>query len=523
MNPLNYFDSKKAVQKIEELTWGLEKYFKKGLKDRDLHLKILAALPVLFCYLAIAYSYNKLNDTLPLWYTKTWGEAILTNKINLYLIPLTLTLLTSVAFILSYFAKKFYFTFLAQILLTGGIILNTTSLLNVLRIINIASLTSPTQIPYAQQTQGLVGFLALGFLASYLTLPRFTAWAFKKELITDPAKHKHPGMILAKPSARGGGFLFSLIFTLASLLFLEKTPFVLGTTVAVFICGLIGLLDDFQNTAVKSKFKFMENPILRLVIFLPIPVLAMMAFGVVAKYINNPFNGNILLTEFTLYLGGQQFTPLPYVFTLIWTLAIMNVISWSNGVDGQFGGVAGISLLIIGVLALRLIAAEPAQLNTARMAFLASGISLGFIKYNWHPSKIMWGFGAVSVGLLLSALSITSRAKVATATMIILIPFLDGLITIVRRLVQGKNPLKGDRGHLHHLLLERGWSPQKVAVFYWIATAFFGLVALASAENSTALATLTLGGLVAAIIILLNVSAQFKKSKKDKAELLPLV
>ncbi|MFH1295313.1 MAG: hypothetical protein ABIH84_01920, partial [bacterium] len=94
---------------------------------------------------------------------------------------------------------------------------------------------------------------------------------------------------------------------------------------------------------------------------------------------------------------------------------------------------------------------------------------------------------------------------------------------IVRRLVQGKNPLKGDRGHLHHLLLERGWSPQKVAVFYWIATAFFGLVALASAENSTALATLTLGGLVAAIIILLNVSAQFKKSKKDKAELLPLV
>ncbi len=522
MNILNRLNSKNGVQAIEQLTVNLEKYFKKGLKDRDLHIRLFAVLPVILCYAIIAYSFSNLTETVPLWHTKPWGEGVLSNKINLYLIPLASTFLTAVAFILSYFAKKLYFTYLSQILLTGAVTFNIVSLLTVWQIVTNSSLT-PTNLTFlTPQTQSLLGLMVVGFIASYFTLPKFIAWANKRNLVTDPSKHQHPGMILVKPSARGGGFVFSVCFALLALVFLEKTPVVIGTAFSVFVCGLIGLLDDFQNTATKSKLKFLENPAVRLLIFLPIPVVVMMSFGIIADYINNPFNGDFVLSTFSLNLFGKIFTPLPIVFTLIWTLAIMNMISWSNGVDGQFGGVAGISILVISLLALRLVETEPAQLTTAKLGFLASGIAFGFIKHTWHPSKIMWGFGAVSVGLLLSSLSITSRAKVATAIMVILIPFLDGFITVLRRLLQKKNPLKGDRGHLHHLLLERGWSPQQVAIFYWVATAIFGIIGLLSADKSSALVTLTIGGLVASGIVVLNVASQFNKVKKKKlTELTP--
>lgn len=499
---------------------SVELYLKRGLKDKDLHLRLLSLLPLILCYILTFYSFPKLNPVIPLWYTRIWGEAILTTKINIFVIPVFSSLFTLAAFVLAYFSKKFYFTFLSQLLYTGCIVFNTISLLNLTSLVSVASQTPASVLQIPKQTQNLLAFLGLGFLSSYFILPRFSVWAFKKGLVTDPKQHKHPGMILAKPSARGGGFIFNCIFSLISLLLLERTPVVTGIAVSVLVCGIIGILDDYQNISLKSKFKVLESPFFRLLILLPIPVIIMMFFGVVAGYINNPFDGNISLVSFSLNVLGKIITPLPYLFTLFWTLVIMNMISWSNGVDGQFGGVVGISMLIIGILALRLVEAEPDQLNTAKMAFLASGISFGFIKQTWHPSKIMWGFGAISVGLLLSSLSIVSRAKVATSIMVIMIPFLDGFITIVRRLLQKKNPLKGDRGHLHHLLLERGWSPQRVAIFYWIATAFFGLIGLVSAEKSAALITLTLGGAVASAIIFLNVSSQIgkRKSKESEAE-----
>jgi UDP-GlcNAc:undecaprenyl-phosphate GlcNAc-1-phosphate transferase len=174
--------------------------------------------------------------------------------------------------------------------------------------------------------------------------------------------------------------------------------------------------------------------------------------------------------------------------------------------------------LIIGLLALRLVETEPTQLNTAKLAFLATGLSFGFLRYTWHPSKIMWGFGAISIGFLLASLSIISRAKVATAIIVIIIPFLDGLITIIRRIIKRKNPLRGDRGHLHHLLLERGWSSKKVSLFYWVTTAVFGAIGILSADKNSALVMLILGGVVAIGIILLNISSELSRHKAQEVK-----
>ncbi|KKS14456.1 MAG: Undecaprenyl-phosphate alpha-N-acetylglucosaminyltransferase, partial [candidate division WWE3 bacterium GW2011_GWB1_41_6] len=166
--------------------------------------------------------------------------------------------------------------------------------------------------------------------------------------------------------------------------------------------------------------------------------------------------------------------------------------------------IIGISSIVIAFLSLRFIPLLPEHMDYAKLAIAAAGASFGLVKFTWNPSKIMWGFSAMSAGVVLAALSVLISSKIAASILIVLIPFLDAVVTIIRRLLQGKNPLKGDKGHLHHLLLERGWSIRKIAVFYWASTAFLGLVGLWASEKYAVLITLTLTLIVASFIVLLN-------------------
>jgi UDP-GlcNAc:undecaprenyl-phosphate GlcNAc-1-phosphate transferase len=91
----------------------------------------------------------------------------------------------------------------------------------------------------------------------------------------------------------------------------------------------------------------------------------------------------------------------------------------------------------------------------------------------------MAGFGAGSLaGYFLAVLAILSGAKLATALLVLAIPTLDALFVIIRRLLSGKSPVWGDRGHLHHRLLDLGWSKRQIAGFYWISTALLGVISL---------------------------------------------
>ncbi|MDR0463044.1 MAG: hypothetical protein LBG64_02390, partial [Pseudomonadales bacterium] len=99
---------------------------------------------------------------------------------------------------------------------------------------------------------------------------------------------------------------------------------------------------------------------------------------------------------------------------------------------------------------------------------------------NFYPQKIMSGYGAGSIaGFLLAILSMLSGAKVATVLMVLALPTADAIFTIIRRIRAGKSPFYGDRGHLHHKLLdEYGWGRRRIAFFYWLITAIMGLLAL---------------------------------------------
>jgi UDP-GlcNAc:undecaprenyl-phosphate GlcNAc-1-phosphate transferase len=93
---------------------------------------------------------------------------------------------------------------------------------------------------------------------------------------------------------------------------------------------------------------------------------------------------------------------------------------------------------------------------------------------------MMPGYGGGSLaGFFLSVLAILSGAKVAATLMVLALPTADGIFTIARRILAGKSPLWGDRGHLHHKLMDLfGWGKRRIAIFYWITSLLLGIISL---------------------------------------------
>ena len=92
----------------------------------------------------------------------------------------------------------------------------------------------------------------------------------------------------------------------------------------------------------------------------------------------------------------------------------------------------------------------------------------------------MPGFsGGALAGFLLAVLAILSTTKVGTAIVVLGIPFIDAIYSIIRRILSGRSPVWGDRGHLHHKILDEWrWGKRRTAIFYWLITAFLGILAL---------------------------------------------
>ena len=480
--------------------------FIQRFKNRTFSLVFFSSLIILFQIIYILLRYKFINAEIPLWYTKNWGDNWLAPKKMIYIIPLIslgISLFGQVLVAINRFYIKYFYE------LVWGFVIFCLYFLSysLLSIIQRASvpfepIINPNILP-------LIIPFVVAFILTYILLPYAIDFAQSRKLITNPSIHEHPGMVLSSPSARGGGVLYGVILFVVAGIFLGFSKNFTGVYLSILMISFLGVIDDYQNTHPLSGLKVFEKPFLRLFLLF-LSVLPTVLSGLVIKEVSNPFGNPLNLESIHVFL--------PAVFTVLWIVWLMNVMSWSNGIDGQYPGIVGISSLAIVFLALRFKPLEPIHFQVATLAAISAGSAFGFTKYNWHPSKIMWGFGAMSAGLLISALSISIRGKIVASILIILVPFMDAIVTVIRRLIQKKNPLSGDRGHLHHLLLDRGWSPQKIARFYWFTTALFGLVGLMTPEKYTAQAAMIVIGIVAFIIITLNLRSKANTHQQPLVE-----
>jgi UDP-GlcNAc:undecaprenyl-phosphate GlcNAc-1-phosphate transferase len=228
----------------------------------------------------------------------------------------------------------------------------------------------------------------------------------------------------------------------------------------------------------------------------------LIANGVGIDFITSPFGGVLHLDNPAIAVPinhvTHHFRLLSDGFTIFWVVGMVNTINFLDGLDGLAAGVSGISAVIIAALSVGLAVDQP---QTATLALGLAGAAAGFLPRNFYPAKIFMGdSGSMFLGFVLGVLAILSGSKVATAVLVLGFPILDVAWAIVRRRRRGVSPFTADREHLHHLLLEVGFSQRTAVLTMYSLTGLFGLLAL-SADRGNKL--LLMGILLAVMVALL--------------------
>ena len=320
----------------------------------------------------------------------------------------------------------------------------------------------------------------LTFILTALAIPQTIKLALKYKLVDNPDIRPHPAHVQKRTVPRAGGLAPFLGIIVSIFLFIPITSEIMGIIAGLSILLFVGLLDDKYHN-LSPYFRLASQFVAALLVVLS---------GVGIKFITNPMGGIINFESFTL---------LADFFAIIWIVWVMNMINWSKGVDGQMPSVAFVAAGVLGLLSLKFyLGGDPGQIYVATLSFITAGASLGLLLYNWHPAKIFPGFsGSTILGFMLAVLSILAGAKLATATLVLLIPATDFAYTFLRRILQGKSPVWGDREHLHHKLLEAGLTHQQISLFYLFGSVILGLIAL----NLSSSGKLFAAGLVATLIL----------------------
>lgn len=281
-----------------------------------------------------------------------------------------------------------------------------------------------------------------------------------------------------------------MILAFFATVFLDKnlvvTTSLYGIMAASVILLLIGVWDDLRE--ISWKFQITGQVLASIVVFI---------LGVRIYYISNPLTGGIIQFDSS---AGIFFS---FIIVVFWIIFMMNSMNWLDGVDGLSGGVAFICAITIFVLSLK---PEVNQPPMAILSLIFAGTTLGFLVFNFYPSRIMAGtVGATFMGFVLAVMAIFAGTKIATSILVLSLPGMDFLRVILERWRGGASIFLPDENHLHHRLLKFGWSQRKITLYFYSITLLFSLVAL----NTRALGkSVTLAIVFAVMIIFLFITSK---------------
>ncbi len=327
-----------------------------------------------------------------------------------------------------------------------------------------------------------IGFFA-AFLITVLMVPVVKRFAFKVGAVDKPSKESRK--IHQKTMARGGGIAIYISFVLVCIALLLNLPKeFIGLLVAGTIVLVIGFCDDIWRL----------SPWIKLGGQLIAALIATIGFGIGIDSISNPFGNTLVFSEpnATLTFLGMNlsFNTVAVGLAVLWLVAMTNTINFLDGIDGLSGGVAAIAA---GVIFLLSIGQKVNQPETALVSIVLMGGCIGYLLYNFYPAKIFNGdSGAYFLGMTLGILAIFSGAKLATAALVLGLPILDAVWAVVRRLIHGKSPFTPDRGHLHYMFLDAGFSQRQAVLCIYVLCLGFGLVGLYASTSQKLLAIVAL-------------------------------
>ena len=290
-----------------------------------------------------------------------------------------------------------------------------------------------------------------------------------------------------KPIPRIGGLGIYAAFMVAMLSvisFVEVSPEVMQELIGLMVGGslivLVGVIDDYKNLPAKVK---LVGQILAAAILV-------VGFDVRIDFITDPF-GDYLYTEW-----------LAVPATIFWIVGLTNTVNLIDGLDGLAAGVSTIAAVTIFLVAL-----QQGIILVAVLTAALAGAAFGFLYYNYNPARIFMGdSGSMFLGYMLAGISVIGAVKSAATIALIVpilalgLPILDTTFAIVRRYRGGVPIFKPDKGHLHHRLLDLGFSQRQAVLLMYVISALLGLSAVALTEVSSQLAILIVCVVVAAVL-----------------------
>ena len=356
------------------------------------------------------------------------------------------------------------------------------------------------------------GDVAIAFLLAFIVAFMATPYTIKiahKIGAVDVPKDERRMHKKAMPKFGGPavilGFLVSVIY-LVIVMSMEHTINLFGTEqygkqllgmlLGIIVISITCIIDDIRTI---RPFAKLAGQLLAAII--------VTLFGVRINEITLPFLDTPQLQE-----------TFSIIVTIVWIVGVTNAINLIDGLDGLSSGISvisAVSLLIIFVL-------NGSPLIAIILVAALAGALVGFLPFNFAPAKTFIGdTGSNFLGFSLSIISILGMAKTYTAAVIVLplivlgLPLFDTMWAIIRRLVKGKSIkaiFKADKGHLHHRLVARGFSPKQAVLILYGISATFGIFAVILLDSGIWKALSFL------LMVIVALAIGYKNFKMEKVE-----
>ena len=269
--------------------------------------------------------------------------------------------------------------------------------------------------------------------------------------------HPSDRRIHSEPTPRLGGLAILAGFLVPVLFYLPADPATRAVVTGAILITCLGAIDDVWGLTPAVK-------LLGQVACAAIPVSA----GLTIDHVTLPF------------LGVGDLGPAQYPLTVLWFVAIVNMINFSDGMDGLAAGITGLGATTFAILAASLGRADPAI-----MAAALAGACAAFLVFNFHPARVFMGdagsmlLGFVIAGVAISGVMKTTAAIAVVAPLIVLaIPILDTSFVIMKRIKHGLPVYSADRSHFHHRFFTIGWGQRKTVLALYAWCGLMGAVAI---------------------------------------------
>jgi UDP-GlcNAc:undecaprenyl-phosphate GlcNAc-1-phosphate transferase len=264
----------------------------------------------------------------------------------------------------------------------------------------------------------------------------------------------------AHPVPRLGGIALLLGIFVPALAFLPLDGPYRGILLGAAVATTVGAIDDFRG----------------------LPWWAKLGGQLVAAGIAVGFGVNV--DQFTFPVLGSQELPdaVSGTATLLWIVAIMNMVNFLDGMDGLAAGICAIAGSTFALLCLSL--GSP---DAALLAAIVAGACFGFLHHNFYPARIFMGdSGALLLGFLLATLAVEGLVKTAALATLVLpllvlaIPIIDTSFVVAKRMKYRQPLHAADRTHLHHRFMNIGFSQARAVTYMYLWCGLLAAAALAT-------------------------------------------